>query len=96
MKITGLDALERQFKEVEKAMKELDGDIADLRFDPEDPASIEQAIQNLNDAVDAKVAPYTHNDMVMSIADELKENGRAEILERAAASRLNPEAGNDD
>ena len=95
-KIEGLDALQKQLKQAEKAFAELDGDIADVRFDPHDPSSIEQAIQQVNDAVDEKVAPYTGNEMVMSVAEELKENARAEILERAAQARLNPEDDDDD
>lgn len=95
-KIEGFDTLQKQLKQAEKAFAELDGDITDVRFDPHDPSSIEQAIQQVNDAVDAKVAPYTGNDMVMSVAEELKENARAEILERAAQARLNPEDDDDD
>jgi len=34
--------------------------------------------------------------MVMSVAEGLKENARAEILERAAQARLNPEGEDDD
>lgn len=95
MKITGLDALQRQFRELERALRDLDGEIANVRFDPEDPSSIERAIQQLNDAVDEKVRPYGRNEMVQSIAEELKENGRAQILERAAAARIAGELSDD-
>lgn len=95
VKITGLDALQRQFKELERALRDLDGEIANVRFDPEDPSSIERAIQQLSDAVDEKVRPYGRNEMVQSIAEELKENGRAQILERAAAARIAGEISDD-
>ncbi len=95
MKITGLDSLQRQFKELERALRDLDGDIANVRFDPDDPGSIERAIQQLNDAVDEKVRPYGRNEMVQSIAEELKENGRSQILERAAAARLAGDSSDD-
>jgi Mg/Co/Ni transporter MgtE len=88
MKITGLDELARKMDELEKALAELDGDLAHVNFDPHDPESIEQAIHQLNAAVDEKIARYGHNQMVMTIADEMKENGRNAILERAAAARL--------
>jgi Mg/Co/Ni transporter MgtE len=91
MKISGLDALARQLGEVEKAVAELDGDLAHVKFNPEDPQSIEQAIAQLNATIDEKIARYSHNDMVAAIADELKENGRSAILERAAEARLNPD-----
>lgn len=88
MKISGLDALARNMKELEKAVAELDGDIAHVNFNPDDPESIELAIQKLNAAVDEKIASYSHNEMVVAIADQLKDNGRNAILERAAAARL--------
>lgn len=88
MKMAGLDALARNMRELEKAIAELDGDIAQVNFNPDDPESIERAIQSLNAAIDEKIASYSHNEMVAAIADELKENGRSAILERAAAARL--------
>ena len=91
MKITGLDALIRDMKELEKAVGDLDGDIAHVTFDPHDPQSIEQAIQQLYAAIDDKVASYAHNEIVVNVAEELKETGRNNILERAAAARLEGE-----
>ena len=91
MRITGLDAFTRKMKELEKAAADLDGEIAYLTFNPHDPLSIEQAIQEFNSAVDERVANYAHNEMVVSIAEKLKENGRNRILERAAAARLEGE-----
>lgn len=96
VKITGLDALQRQLKELERALRDLDGGIANVRFDPDDPGSIERAIQQLNDAIDEKVRPYGRNDIVQSIAEELKESGRAKILERAAAARIAGDLSDDD
>lgn len=93
MKIDGLDSLMRKLKELERAAADLDGDIAHLTFDPYDPQSIEQAIQDLCTAVDKRVAGYSKNELVLGIAEELKENGRRTILERAAAARLEGENG---
>ncbi|MEG8030647.1 hypothetical protein QP179_03140 [Sphingomonas aurantiaca] len=93
IKITGLDGLTKKMSELEKAMAELDGDIASLNFDPHDPASIEQAIHQLNAAVDERVAAYAHNDLVAEIAEGVKEQGRETILERAAAARLEGSEG---
>ena len=42
--IKGLDKLQRTLKEAERAAKELDGDLAELRFDPRNPSSIDEAI----------------------------------------------------
>ena len=91
MKITGFDALASNMKELEEAVADLDGNIAHLTLDPHDAQSIEQAIQKLYAAIDDKVASYAHNEMVDNIAKELKEAGRKQILERAAAARLEGE-----
>lgn len=88
MRITGLDALSRKFQELEKAVAGLDGDIARVSFDPHDPQSIEHAIQDVNSAVDEKIHGYGDNEIVVNIAEALKESYRSAILERAASARL--------
>lgn len=92
VKISGLDSLSRELKDAQKALSELDGAIAEVAFDPNDPASIDRAIHEVEQAVDDRIAPYARNEIVASIADELKENARASILERAAAARLADES----
>lgn len=86
--LKGFDALTRKLKEAEKVAAELDGDLASVNFDPADPASIENAIQELYSVIDAKIAGYERNDLVQQIADGLKENGRNAILKKAATARL--------
>lgn len=44
VKITGLDKMQKQLKEVERATEALNGSY-DVRFDANDPSSIENAIQ---------------------------------------------------
>ncbi len=85
MAIKGLDALMRKMKELEQAAAALDGDIAKVSFDPQDPQSIDLAIQQMETAIDERVGDYQNNDMVQVIAEELKEQARNAILERAAA-----------
>ena len=88
MKNSGFDELSKSLREVERALSELDGDVASVRFDPNDPESIEQAIRSAYAAIDAKLEPYSKNEVVAGLANDLKENCRASILERAAAARL--------
>jgi len=88
VKISGLDALARKMKELERAVAELDGDIAQVSFNPHDPESIELAIQKMYSAIDERVSSYSHNDMVVGIAEEMKEKYREAILERAATARM--------
>ena len=90
MRISGMDALDRTLREVQSALADLDGDVAELTFDPHDPQSIELAIQQLFSAVDQRLSAYAQNQIVMGIGEEFKEAGRNAILERAAAARLAP------
>ena len=94
MNIKGLDSLTKTMKELERALSDLDGDIAHLTFDAHDPQSIENAIQEFNSAVDQKVAGYSQDELIAHVVEELKESGRATILERAAVARL--EGDNDE
>ena len=48
LKISGLDALSRQFEEAEEALKNINGEIGVASFISDDPASIEAAIQHIN------------------------------------------------
>jgi hypothetical protein len=89
--ITGLDKLQRQLEDAGKAFQALDGEIATLRFDPHDPGSVNAAIQQMEEAIDAKVEPYHGNPLVKSVADQLKEKYRAAIFKRIAEARI---AGN--
>ena len=63
MSFRGLDEFARKIEELQKAVAELDGEIASVKFDLDDPESIERAIQELNAAIDAKVAHYARNDI---------------------------------
>lgn len=88
VKITGLDKLTKDLDQLSKAMAELDGDICQVKFNPHDPVSIEQAIQAMEAAIDARVASYSSNPMVSGIVEEMKEKYRDGILEKAASARL--------
>lgn len=83
----GLDELSRKMKELEKAIAALDGDIGTVNFDPNDPQSIEVAIQKMEQAVDERVGDYSRNDMIEGIVSEVKERYRQAILERASEAR---------
>lgn len=87
-KITGLDKLTKKTDQLSKFAQEIDGELANVSFDPDDPVSIEAAIQEAYDAIDEKAQGYDHNDWVETIVEQLKEHSREQILERAAAARL--------
>lgn len=88
LKITGLDKLQKELKEAEQALNELDGELGVVKFNPEDPASIEAAIQSVMRMIDNRVEPYAENPIVGSLADQMKESYRENILQKAAEARL--------
>lgn len=87
-KIDGLDKLTKQLEQAQQAIEELDGEIGTVNFDPNDPASIESAIQQANATLDAKIAPWADNPLVVQLVDGMKEQFREAIIERATAARL--------
>ncbi|MCB2013315.1 MAG: hypothetical protein KDE67_00305 [Sphingobium sp.] len=87
-KITGLDKLTRELDEAQKAFAEIDGELGAVNFDPNDPASIEAAIQGMEEMIDAKLGAYANNSIVSPMVDEMKEKYREAIIEKAAEARL--------
>jgi hypothetical protein len=82
VKITGLDQLQRQLEDAKRGFQALDGPLATLRFNPDDPASVRSAIQQMEEAVDAKVSSYAGNPLVAKAAQITKQNLRERILAR--------------
>ena len=91
--IKGLNELSRKMKELEKAIAALDGEIGSVNFDPNDPQSIEVAIQKMEQAVEDRVGNYSRNDIVEGIVSEVKERYRQAIIERASEARNEQEDG---
>ncbi|TCO82777.1 hypothetical protein EV699_104169 [Plasticicumulans lactativorans] len=87
-KIDGLDKLTRQLEQAQQALEEFDGELGTVNFDPNDPASIEAAIQQANATLEAKVSPWVDDPLVAQMVDGMKEQFREAIIERAAAARL--------
>lgn len=85
--ISGFDKLQKTLKDAQQALSELNGTIAELRFNPADPASVAAAIEEMERAVDAKVAPYRGNSIIDPLAAKSKEAFRKAIEEKAAAAR---------
>lgn len=87
IKITGLDKLQKDLKDAGRALERLNGRIADLRFDPSDPASVNAAVRKMERAIDQKVASYRGNPLVAELVKGMKANYRASILEEARKAR---------
>ncbi len=87
LKITGLDKLQRELKDAQRAFQSLDGTIATLKFDPDNPASVQGAVRQMESAIDSKTAPYRNNTMVMQIANGMKDAYRKAIHEKVREAR---------
>ena len=87
MRIEGLDKLQRELQDAERAMRTLDGTIAKLNFDPDDRQSVQNVIRQMEAAIDSKVARYRGNALVSQLVPKMKEQYRQKILELAKASK---------
>lgn len=87
LSLSGFDKLQRDLEEAQHALASLDGTIATLRFDPTNAASVQQAIQRMEAAVDGKVAPYGDNALVAPMVQAVKDNYRARILNATREQR---------
>ena len=85
---SGLDQLSRQLEQAQEAFSELDGELGTVQFDPSDPASIDAAIQHVEQLVESRVAQWPDNPLIRQVADGLNEQYREAILDRAAQARL--------
>jgi hypothetical protein len=92
-KITGLDELQKVLEQASRAFESLDGEIANLQFNPMDPSSVAAAITDMEQAIDGRLAPYRGNVIVENLATELKTKYRDHILDRAAEARARKEEG---
>jgi hypothetical protein len=92
IEITGLDKLQRQLNDASQALQGLDGEISTVNFNPHDPSSVEAAVVQMEQAIDAKIAAYRGNAIVENVATQLKDRYRQEVYDRAARARLQTEA----
>jgi hypothetical protein len=84
LNITGFDDLQKTLDDAQRALKSLDGDLATLRVDPNNPQT---AIAEMERAVDAKLARYRGNVIVDQIAEASKEQFRNYILQQAEEAK---------
>ena len=52
-KITGLNVLQKNLDQAAKALGALDGELTTLKFNPDDPASVEAALVQMEGAIEA-------------------------------------------
>lgn len=92
--ITGLDELSKQLTDAQKALEMLDGELGTVSFEPDDPASIEAAIQSVEKIIDDRLGPFASNPIIAPLAEQMKDKYREAIIDRAAEARLKGSADN--
>lgn len=96
LKITGLDKLQRDLADAQKALGAIDGELGSVRFDPHDPSSIEGAIASVEQMIDERLGAYASNPIIKPMMGEMKEKYRDAILEKASEARLKEEDKDDE
>lgn len=89
--IKGLDAFSRSLREAQQALENLHGDLTTVRFDPEDPASIEAAVREMERVIEERVGQHADNPIVAPLVAGAKKQFRQAILDKAAAARAGEE-----
>jgi hypothetical protein len=79
VELSGFDELQKTLEDAQRAIQSLDGELATLSVDPNNP---QPAIAEMERLVDAKLAPYRGNAIVDQISEASKEQFRNYILEK--------------
>jgi hypothetical protein len=82
--LSDLDRLQSQLNQLLQALQSLEGEIARVGVDPNDPGS---AIRKMELAVDSKAAPYSENPFVSQVIGDVKGKLRQRILEIAKEAK---------
>jgi hypothetical protein len=80
------DELAKTLVEAGEGLKALQDEVVEAGFDPDDPASVQAAIQHVEATIDAKVARFQGNALVREAADQIKAECRANILQQVEAA----------
>ena len=83
MEASAMKEVQREFKEAGEAIDALEGEIATIRVDPNDPRSLERALQEMKQAVDQKIVRYRENRLVRTIAEKARMVFEEQLREKA-------------
>lgn len=84
--IEGLERLPSLFEELSDAIKQLNGKLCEVHFDPTQPGQVQAAINEVERAVDGRLSRFWENPLVQQLAASTKEKLREEILKRVSGA----------
>lgn len=87
--VSGLDELQNRLEELAKAIDALNGQICEIKVNPNDPAGIQRAVREMEHAVDSRISGFRSDPLVAQVADAAKEQFREQILQRIEQNRTN-------
>ena len=87
--VSGLDELQNQFKELAKAIDTLNGQICEIKVNPDDPADIQRAIREVEDAVNSRISAFRDNPLIVQVGEAAKGRFREQLLQRIEQNRIN-------
>src|SRR5690348_10579579 len=85
--IKGFKELERQLRDAQEAISCINGEFAQVHFDPQDQSSIDAAIAEMESAIDNRLGRFDGNLLVEQLSSNLKSQYRNRILELALQSK---------
>ncbi|MGO8731820.1 MAG: hypothetical protein ACLQVM_03390 [Terriglobia bacterium] len=85
--IAGFEQLTSLFEELGDAIKQLNGKLCEVRFDPTNPGEVQAAIDQTERTVDERLSKFRDNPMVQQLAADVKQRFKQEILKRASDAR---------
>ncbi|HEY2476247.1 MAG TPA: hypothetical protein VGI19_15780 [Candidatus Cybelea sp.] len=90
IRLEALDRLTEHTGEISNALRELQAQLASIRFDANDDEGICAAIRTEEDEVDRRLLPFKTNDVVAEIASQFKAKAAENIRLRAEHTRTRP------
>lgn len=88
MKVSGIIKFNQKQNKTTEELGSLDNEIETVKIDPDDPASIEAAIQSMEAIIDKRLGPYSGNSIIAPFAKSIKIKYRESIVNRAATDRI--------
>ncbi|QIE29534.1 hypothetical protein [Caballeronia sp. SBC2] len=83
------DELAATLAEAGEGLEALQEEVIEAGFDPDDPASVQAAIDHVDHAIDTKIARFRGNRLVGEATDAIKAECRANILQQVEAAGTN-------
>lgn len=87
MKAQSLGGLAKRMEELTKVSEELPAALREIRYDDQDPESIEAALEKCKQRADEEAAKYPNNTHVQGLTKKIKDAQHGVLSKKAEAAR---------